>query len=491
MNFSAEFGFALACGFGGLLVCLILTPRIRAIALRRGLLDRATQFHGHHAIAVPRIGGVALMAAFLLAWAGISLVAPRLGLPLGDHPTAILLTCAAMFALGFRDDLRPLRAKTKLLAQIGIALAAYLLGLRIGHWTNFFTLSTQPLGWLDLPVTVFWLVGATNLINLVDGLDGLAAGVVFILMVLLAILSGASGNFFLLCLCVGMAGALFGFLFFNFPPAKIFMGDGGAYFLGLLVAEVATVNANKGTVAMALMVPFFALGLPIIDTSFSILRRFLVGLPIFRADRRHIHHRLSAMGFSQRHAVLLLYALCVLFSLLAAGVFVGKGRWLPILIAAFMLVVLASARAFGYVHNWYRLGHLLSTAVLRRRHTKYALSLARLLMTEAERSASLEDLQEHFGMMLCKLEFQSATLRLGSKEWKWARPGAPEHVAPQRQFVQDLGVPENSRLFLMADAERWDPDTLRLLAELAAEAWVNASARFVAARDAATKSLPR
>jgi UDP-GlcNAc:undecaprenyl-phosphate GlcNAc-1-phosphate transferase len=478
MTPAPEIWLAAACGAGGLLVSLALTPWVRAVALRRGLLDRATQFHGAHSIAVPRIGGVALVASFFVLWLGASLGGARLGLPLGDRPAAVLLSCAAMFALGFWDDLRPLRAKVKLVAQVLIALAAYAGGIRVGHWTNFFTHAVQPLGWLDLPITVAWLVGVTNLINLVDGLDGLAAGVVFILMAVLAILSGASNNFFLLCLCVGMAGALFAFLFFNFPPAKIFMGDGGAYFLGLLVAEVATVNANKGAVAMALVVPFLALGFPIIDTAFSIFRRFLVGLPIFRADRRHIHHRLSAMGFSQRRAVLLLYALCAFFFLLAVGAFVGKGRWMPILIGVFMVVVVASARVFGYVQNWYRLGHLLTNTVLRRRHTKYALTLAGLLQTEAELAETPEELQEHFGMMLHKLGFQSATLRLGSQEWSWTRAGRGAANVPQRQFTQDVRGPAGGQLVLRADAGRADADTARLLAELAAEAWSNASARF-------------
>lgn len=491
MTADAKLWFALACGLEGLLVCLALTPRVRAIAIRRSLLDRAAQFHGTHAIAVPRIGGVALVASFLLVWASAAFLGPRFGLPMGDGPAAVPLSCVAMFALGFYDDLHPLRAKVKLLAQIGIALGAYAGGIRVESWTNVVTHTVQPLGWLDLPITVFWLVSVTNLVNLVDGLDGLAAGMVFILMVLLALLSGASGNFLLLSLCVGMAGALGAFLFFNFPPAKIFMGDGGAYFLGLLVAEVATVNANKGTVAMALMVPFFALGLPIIDTGFSIFRRFLVGLPIFRADRRHIHHRLTAMGFSQRRVVLLLYGLCALFFLLAIGVFIGKARWLPILIGLFMLVVVMSARVFGYVNNWYRLGHLLSTAMLRRRHTKYALDLARLLKIEADRSDNLTELLEHFGMMLHKLGFQSASLRMNSRQWEWTRPGADASPGAQRQYAQDLRGAAEGRLLLRADATRWDPDTGRLLAELSAEAWSNAAARFASVRDAASREASR
>ncbi len=485
MNPGPEMWLAAACGFGGLLVCLALTPWIRSVALRRGILDRATQFHGTHSIAVPRIGGLAFAVSFLLLWAGASMAAPGLQIPMGDRPIAMLLTCMAMFGLGFWDDLHPLRAKVKLIIQFVIALAAYAGGIHIGYWTNFLTHSTQSLGMLDLPITVFWLVGVTNLINLVDGLDGLAAGVVFILMALLAILSEASGNFFLLYLCVGMAGTLFAFLFFNFPPAKIFMGDGGAYFLGLLVAEVATVNVNKGTVAMALVVPFFALGLPIIDTAFSIFRRSLVGLPIFRADRRHIHHRLAGMGFSQRRVVLLLYALCAFFFLLAVGVFVGRGRWLPILIAVFMVVVVASAHVFGYVQNWYRLGHLLTNSVLRRRHIKYALTLAGLLEIEGERSESLPELQEHFGMMLHKLGFQSAALRMGSKEWIWTRSSVSGATGAQRQLVQEIRGPGGDQLLLRANVEGWDPETLRLLAELTAEAWSNASARFAISHGAA------
>ena len=164
----------------------------------------------------------------------------------------------------------------------------------------------------------------TNLVNLIDGIDGLAAGICLMLTVLLMD-PQASGTAIPLMVC-GVAGSLLGFLVFNFPPAKIYMGDGGAYFLGFPIGELTISNSHKGTVAAALVAPLFVLALPILDVSLAIMRRGLKGLPLFRADRRHIHHRLLEMGLSRRRAVIAMYSPCTVRSWCSACSGSGQPR---------------------------------------------------------------------------------------------------------------------------------------------------------------------
>lgn len=465
------------CGLVGLGVALGVTPLVRGWAVRRNLLDRAAQFHTTHTVAVPRVGGVALVTSFgvvvlLILGAPFSQIVPP------NETGVIVLTCLAMFLLGFLDDLHPLGARMKLFVQVLISIAAHSGGLGIGQWVNPFTQTVHHLGMWDGVFTVLWLVGITNLINLVDGIDGLAAGVGLFLMVLLAVVAGTGRDFFVLMLAVGMAGALLGFLHYNFPPARIFMGDGGAYFLGFLIAELALLNAHKGEVAVALMVPFFALGLPIIDASFTILRRGLLGLPIFRADSGHIHHRLVAMGFSRQRVVLLLYGFCVFFSLLSLGVFVSKGRLLPVFFGIFMVAMLLSLRAFGFVQSWYVLGRVITVSALRRKHTRYALLLGKVLLIEAERCVTLDDLWREFGYTLGKLGFHAAEWRSTFGEHRWRRDDGEGLSPGDICLTQELRGVVRSQFDFRVEPGKWDEATFQLLAELAAESWGRALARW-------------
>ncbi len=460
----------------GLLVTATLTPLVRSWAIRHQLLDQAGQFHTTHTVAIPRLGGLSLILAFIAILIGILSFATHENFTMPDGIGTLCFGCLAIFAIGFLDDLNPLGARVKLAAQILVSWLVYLGGLRIGQWENPLTHTIYTLGAWDAPLTILWLVSITNLINLVDGVDGLAAGVTLFLMILLSVVSMMAGNFFLMFISLGMAGALLGFLFYNFPPAKIFMGDGGAYFLGMLIAELALVNSNKGEVAAALIVPFLAMGLPIIDASFTIFRRGLLGLPLFRADRKHIHHRLTAMGFSRQRTVLLLYVVCTFFALLALAFFVRQGRLLPILFGVFMIVTILSAKIFGFVQSWYKLGRSLTDSVHRRKHTKYALLLSDLLIMESERSTSLDDLWNRFGLMLQKLDFCKVTWTSGSEEKQWKSESTSKE---QERFVcHELKEKKSSSITLFCKWNVWDEDTFHLLSELTAEAWLKALTKW-------------
>lgn len=229
-------------------------------------------------------------------------------LPRSAHTAALLLGGTAMFLVGALDDLKGLNPRTKLAGQVAGALLAYFLGLRVDFLTNpwdgmFF------LGSLSLPVTVLWLVGITNALNLIDGLDGLAAGVATIAAVTLAVVAWLEGQAQAATAALVLAAVTLAFLRFNFYPAKLFMGDSGAMFLGFNLAALAVLGTAKSTTVLSLLVPVLALGLPILDTSWAILRRLYHGQPIFGADKEHLHHRLLRLGLHQRQAVLLIYGM--------------------------------------------------------------------------------------------------------------------------------------------------------------------------------------
>ena len=272
------------------LLCFGISWGVIALTLqvcqRRWLTARPADFHHHapepNAAPVPRYGGIALAVAFT---AVICLPIETLfGTPLTPIRWVIAGTALAMFGLGLWDDLHPVGAKVKLAGQILIASLAYSGGLEIELFKIPLVGQVVSLGLFAYPVTVLWLVALTNLINLIDGVDGLAGGISLMLMVLLAAVGGDSGS--VPFVAAGMAGALVAFLRFNFPPARIYLGDGGAFFLGFLVGCLTIRNSHKGTVAAALIAPLLVMALPILDTTLAIARRGLHGLPLFRPDRR-------------------------------------------------------------------------------------------------------------------------------------------------------------------------------------------------------------
>jgi UDP-N-acetylmuramyl pentapeptide phosphotransferase/UDP-N-acetylglucosamine-1-phosphate transferase len=272
----------LACFALGFCLCWALI----GIILRRAehaAVGQRKEFHHAHKEPIPRLGGVALASAFVVVALAVAFYTP---VPAnGVSPLlVIVLSSLAMFGLGLWDDLRKLGAKFKLLAQIGIASAVYLCNIRIDIFHEPFTGADWQLGAFGYVATVLWLVSLTNLINLIDGIDGLAGGIGLMLMLLMANLGVTDHLDFCALLAFGVAGALLGFLKYNYPPARIYMGDGGAYFLGFLIGILSIVNSNKGTVAAALIAPAFALALPIVDVSLAILRRGARGLPVFLPD---------------------------------------------------------------------------------------------------------------------------------------------------------------------------------------------------------------
>ena len=291
-----------------LVVGLVATPIVRGFAHGQGLLDQPGGRKVHR-VAIPRLGGVAMAIAFAAAVGVAILMSPDLGAVGGLRPNraaAILAGVALLVVVGVVDDVRGMRALVKLSFQVATAIVAWWLGLSIEllhmPW------GIVELGILSLPITVAWIVGVINAVNLIDGLDGLASGVVLTALGAFGLLAAVDGVDPTLPLIAATAGAAVGFLAYNLHPASIIMGDTGSMFLGFVVAAIAISLTQDGVHPVSPWVPIVALGVPIVDTAWAIVRRTARGEPFFVADRGHIHHQLLRRGLSQRDAMLILTA---------------------------------------------------------------------------------------------------------------------------------------------------------------------------------------
>ncbi len=325
------------------LISLLSTRRVMDWAKRRGWVDQPDASRKFHVVAVPRIGGVAIYFSLLISLGCLycfpTIVAASFRQQLLSAVKLLALS-GAMLLIGLWDDLKTLKPWTKFAAQTVVALAAWLLGFRILSWAP--KEAVLSLGILSLPVTLIWIVGITNAFNLIDGMDGLAAGAALFATASMLIPSLEEGQFLSPLMLLALAGAIIGFLRFNFSPASIFLGDSGSFLLGSMLSLLAVEYSYKSTAAFAIGVPIVALGLPVLDTAMVVLRRFLNGKPIFLGDRRHIHHILIERGLKPRNAVILLYGVCGLFGLFSLLFPNPSGRITPV-----VLVLLGSCICFG------------------------------------------------------------------------------------------------------------------------------------------------
>lgn len=292
-------------------VALALTPLARALAIRVGALDHPGP-RRIHATPTPRFGGLGIAGAVLLvAWAARVLPGPAREL---DPRPLLGLTCAALpiLALGMFDDRFGVGPWAKLAVQACAALTLTLFGFGVPLLTNPFGAAIVTGAW-SVPLTVLWVLLLTNAINLIDGLDGLAAGLVAIACSALWVTARGHGDFYVMFIAALVLGACGGFLWWNRPPARVFMGDTGSQFLGLTLSALSLLENRKGTAALTLLLPLVALGLPIADGTLAFVRRLVRGQHVFRGDAGHIHHRLLDAGLSPRSTLLVLWALSAVF----------------------------------------------------------------------------------------------------------------------------------------------------------------------------------
>lgn len=298
-------------------ISVLITPAVIAFAGRTGALDKPDERKVHKA-PIPRIGGVGIYIAFMVGMLAVFVQMRPEGEALREI-IGLLLGGSLIVLLGLVDDYKNLPAKVKLLGQI-IAAAVLVIGfdVRIDFISDPFG-DYLYLEWFAVPATIFWIVGITNTVNLIDGLDGLAAGVSTIASITIFLVALEKSFLLVAVLTAVLAGAAAGFLYYNFNPARIFMGDTGSMFLGFMLSGISVIGAVKSAATIALIVPMLALGIPIMDTTFAIVRRYRGGVPIFKPDKGHLHHRLLALGFTQRQAVLLMYVISALLGLSAVA----------------------------------------------------------------------------------------------------------------------------------------------------------------------------
>lgn len=307
---------------------LILTRLVRNTAARRGWASAPSSHHIHKR-PIPRLGGVAIFLSFVTVTALLWAASVWWKLDLGFSPHImgyILAPGSLIFLLGLYDDLYSVRPRVKIAVQTLAAVMLYWGG--IGKFNLPLVLGLHGLEWMTLPVIIVWVLWITNAFNLIDGLDGLAAGSAQFAILTVFIFSLISGSYLVPVLSIILAGAVFGFLPFNFNPATIFLGDCGSLFLGFMLSALALRGSQKASTAIAVAIPIIAFGLPILDTSLSVIRRFLSGRPLFGADREHIHHKLLERGLTHAQAVIVLYgvsAICGLLSLFLLSPGVGAG----------------------------------------------------------------------------------------------------------------------------------------------------------------------
>lgn len=304
-------------------VCAVAVPLMIWLSRRTGMIAEPGGRHAHSK-PTPLLGGVAMYLGFAAA---LLIVLPHYKDTLG-----VLVVSGLAAVLLLADDRWHVGAAVKLGLQLVVALVAIVI---FGFKIAYFGLPGEQLvqlGWLAIPITLFWLIGMQNTVNLLDGVDGLAAGVVFIVAVTLLLAAAGLRQVAYVQLAAALTGTCAGFLIFNFHPARIFMGDSGAHFLGAALALVSIVGVAKVAVAFALVVPVLALALPIGDTAWAILRRRRQGTSVAMPDLRHLHHRLQAFGLDPRQTCYVFYAASALLGALGLTLF-GHGRILAVVLA--------------------------------------------------------------------------------------------------------------------------------------------------------------
>ncbi len=299
---STDLIYLLAAAVLAALVAFTSTPAVSVLAYKIGAIDVPKDNRRMHKKPTPRIGGLAIFAGFLAASAVFCKLTPELA--------AIYLGGLIIVAVGVIDDVFRINAWIKLAAQVLVAVVAVSQGVVL-EYINFFGKYIH-FGILSIPITVVWIVGLTNAINLIDGLDGLACGVSAICSTSLLIVMLLKGDVAAAMITATVVGACIGFLPFNSNPARIFMGDTGALFLGYTMAVISVSGVFKLHTVISFIIPISIFAMPIFDTAFAFIRRIAKGKSPFSADRGHLHHRLIDLGFSQKQSVAILYAICAI-----------------------------------------------------------------------------------------------------------------------------------------------------------------------------------
>lgn len=331
-----------------LIVCffssILLTPLVKKLAFIVGATDKPNYRKVHQKI-MPRLGGLAIYISFII---GLLVLHP--GAP---YAAQIVIGSIIIIITGILDDIYELSAKVKFIAQISAASVVVIWG---GVHVQFINLpfgGHVEFGYLSIPLTIIWIVGITNAINLIDGLDGLAAGVSSIALITISGMAIIMGDGYVTAVASIVLASTLGFLFYNFHPAKIFMGDTGALFLGYMISVLSLLGFKNVTI-ISFIVPIIILGVPISDTFFAILRRIVNKKPLSAPDKSHLHHCLLRSGFTHRQTVLIIYAMAAFFGL--AAIIFSQAKLLGgfFFIVVLLIMIELFAEMIGLVGKNYR-----------------------------------------------------------------------------------------------------------------------------------------
>ena len=336
----------------GFFVAFLATPFVRKLAFKCGAIDSPDERKVHKR-AMPRMGGLAIYISFIAVVLLTQETTPFI--------KGLLLSGSLIVLLGIADDIRGISPRLKLAGQILAALVVVSFGLEVRSLTNPFAASDMiALGVLTIPLTVLWLISVTNAVNLIDGLDGLAGGITTIALLTIAATvwieitktgEAAPGQREAVILALILAAAVLGFLPFNFNPARIFLGDTGSMFLGFNLAVLSVMGLAKGPTFISVIIPVVILGIPLLDTTFAVVRRFLGNRPIMQPDKEHLHHRLMEIGLNHKQTVLCIYAISLVLGMSAIVMTLISPKQAVLLLAALSTTIIIAANKLGVANT--------------------------------------------------------------------------------------------------------------------------------------------
>lgn len=439
------------------LLSLAVTPLVCLLAIRKPLAPEGESGSAGDK-PVPIAGGVVLFAAWLLPLAALYIFGGRWRELFGGQATAagVLLAASAMFVLGLWHDIRGVNAQFRLPIQFTMAVALYLLNIRIEAVSNPFGAPIQ-LGMFSPIITAFWIVGLTYAVNRMDGVAGLAAGVAGITAIVMALASRSVGSSNGIVYAVPIIGSCAGFLVYNFPPARVLMGNGGSLFLGATLATISLLSSQKGHVAAAVLVPLIAFGVPLTNASLALLRRFISGRALFEKDHRHVHHMLLALGLSERAVVITLYGVAVVFGTAALLLVNASGLRALLIVCVLLAAVVVASRQLGY-HEFRHVWGYLRHGIGHRGELVFRRQLVAIAGERVLREASFDRVWDKVllvarVLMFDRVRFEpyrevdqpSDSDRAGLQERLWARDHQSETAAPAGRV--DIPLTFNGRTY--------------------------------------------
>ncbi|MCP4110842.1 MAG: undecaprenyl/decaprenyl-phosphate alpha-N-acetylglucosaminyl 1-phosphate transferase [Desulfobacteraceae bacterium] len=452
-----------------LVLSLTLTPKVGWLARKYKIVDKPSG-RKVHTRPIPRIGGLAICLAFYFTFILVFIFETGI-FNYNPESQVIFLFIGGLiaFGLGLWDDIKGLSPSVKIVFQALAALAAYIGDVRIAY-VGLPGMQDWYMGWISLPASVFWVILVMNAINLIDGLDGLAAGVSFFVCMVLIVLCTVTERPVIAVMLAALAGSILGFLRYNFNPASIFMGDGGSYFLGYMLATLSMLGAIKSQATVSILIPIIALGLPLMDALWAPIRRFILGQKLFYPDKDHLHHRLLKLGFTHRHAVLAMYGVTIGMGILSLMFVYGRDDRTALILIFVAMSIIFGIRKLGYleyfaidkVYGW--LKDVTDEVGITHERRSFL-----NLQVEISQSGNMEDLWTNICRALDRLKFDMSEMHLEHSEIKNQKSKNPQWVWTNNGFDINKDVCKDCLMKLelpLLDHENKTLGTLWLIKDL-------------------------